>query len=298
MIRHHRLVIGVPVFNEVHFLRQCLESLTSQSDQDFEVLVADNASTDGSGQIAKEFAEKNRHIHVVRHPITIGAAKNFLFLLEKTDSPFFQWLGGHDLLEKDYIRTVMREFSDCPALSLVYTNTQWVNESGRCGPITSGGSFASSANVPPLQRYIDAVSGPWGECTAVNGVFSRKAISGTRLHVFRGPDHLILSRAQFFGPVRQLSEPLYFRRSFEKRTTTQAERLTGSKNKTLHTEKSVWPLIFWQTKNYFSLPCSMSSKLSKLPLFIIALERGYSKYFQEYYRCRAKIERVYRRLTG
>lgn len=281
-IKHHRLVIGVPVYNEARFLRSCLESLATQTDNDFAVLVADNASTDGSDIIAKAFSEKYKNFYFIQHERNLGSATNFVYLLEKTDSPFFQWLGSHDFLDNNYIRLVMAEFIRRPAASLVYTKTQWVDEHGNYGSVTSGGNFDSSETTMPLSRYIDTVSGPWKECTAVNGVFRRCAVRGTRPHRFRRPDHLILTRTQFFGPVSHIGEPMYCRRRFGTRETTQSSRLSGDENKAPLIEKTVWPLIFWQTKNYFDLPCGVWQKIVKLPHLLIALARGNANYLWKY----------------
>lgn len=289
LFQHHRLFIGVPVFNESRFLRQCLESLAVQTDQDFAVLVSDNSSTDGSDLIAEEFSKEYPNFFFIQQQKNIGAAKNFIYLLDNTDSPFFQWLGSHDFLDKDFIGTILAEFDRRPSASLVYSHTQWIDEDGRHVRVSNGGNFASSECVSPLMRYIETVSGPWGECTAVNGIFKRDAIKGTQPHTFRGPDHLILSRAQFFGPVSRVASPLYFRREFRKRETTQLERLKGDGNAGKSGVNSIIPLIFWQLKNFLSLPCGAWSKFRKIPLLLAALERGHFAYFPKYKRLRRRL---------
>ena len=50
--------IGLPVYNGQKYLRQAVDSILSQSHKDFELLIMDNASTDNTEQICREYIEK------------------------------------------------------------------------------------------------------------------------------------------------------------------------------------------------------------------------------------------------
>ena len=54
--------IGVPVFNGARFLRQTLDSLLQQDYTPFELVVSDNASTDDTERIVREYAERDSRI--------------------------------------------------------------------------------------------------------------------------------------------------------------------------------------------------------------------------------------------
>lgn len=59
-----RLSVIIPVYNTGQFLPACLDSLLSQSFQDFEVLLVDDGSSDGSGVICDEYAQKDNRVKV------------------------------------------------------------------------------------------------------------------------------------------------------------------------------------------------------------------------------------------
>ena len=61
-------LVGIitPVHNGADFLRQCIESVQAQTWQNWVYVILDNASTDGSGEIAAEFAARDSRIRVVR----------------------------------------------------------------------------------------------------------------------------------------------------------------------------------------------------------------------------------------
>lgn len=52
----------VPVYNAEKTLRRCVESILSQTDQDFELLLVNDGSTDSSEAICNEYVEKKRRV--------------------------------------------------------------------------------------------------------------------------------------------------------------------------------------------------------------------------------------------
>lgn len=60
-----KISIIVPVYNVQEYLAGCLESILAQTFQDFEVICVDDGSTDESGSIAEEYAQKESRIHVI-----------------------------------------------------------------------------------------------------------------------------------------------------------------------------------------------------------------------------------------
>ena len=59
-----KISVIVPVYNTVHYLPRCIDSILSQSFTDFELLLIDDGSIDGSGQICDAYAEKDNRIRV------------------------------------------------------------------------------------------------------------------------------------------------------------------------------------------------------------------------------------------
>ena len=69
--------IIIPVYNDEKFLPECLDSVLRQDYPSFELLLIDDGSTDGSGEIADRYAEKDSRIVVVHQPNTgVSAARN------------------------------------------------------------------------------------------------------------------------------------------------------------------------------------------------------------------------------
>ena len=60
--------IIVPVYNAKRYLRQCIKSVLNQTFQDFCLVLVDDGSTDGSGQICDAYAAKDQRIQVIHQP--------------------------------------------------------------------------------------------------------------------------------------------------------------------------------------------------------------------------------------
>jgi glycosyltransferase involved in cell wall biosynthesis len=101
------LTIGIPVRNGERFLECALDSVLTQSFSDFELLISDNCSSDGTRQICDKYALKDSRVRVVRQATNIGAHRNFLFVLEQARGRYFTWLAYDDYYEtRDYLSSL------------------------------------------------------------------------------------------------------------------------------------------------------------------------------------------------
>ena len=66
----------VPVYNVEPYLAQCLESICSQTLRELEIVCVDDASTDGSLSILREFAERDPRVKVVQAPENGGLSRS------------------------------------------------------------------------------------------------------------------------------------------------------------------------------------------------------------------------------
>ena len=75
--------IGMPVYNGVDVLGCAIESVLSQSFRNFELIISDNASTDGSEALCRGFAANDSRIRYIRQSANLGAIGNFRFVLDE-----------------------------------------------------------------------------------------------------------------------------------------------------------------------------------------------------------------------
>ena len=68
--------IIIPVYNTEKYLRQCLDSVINQTFQDIEIILVNDASTDNSAAIIKEYQQKDSRIKPVNITNNIGVSKH------------------------------------------------------------------------------------------------------------------------------------------------------------------------------------------------------------------------------
>ena len=61
-----QISVIVPVYNVEPYLRRCVDSIFAQTFTDFELILVDDGSTDGSGAICDEYAKRDERIKVIQ----------------------------------------------------------------------------------------------------------------------------------------------------------------------------------------------------------------------------------------
>ena len=93
----------MPVYNGELFIREALNSLLNQTFTDFELVISDNASTDGTEMICQEYADKDKRIRYVRQVQNRGATANFQFVLDAAVGKYFMWAAADDLQSSNFL---------------------------------------------------------------------------------------------------------------------------------------------------------------------------------------------------
>jgi len=113
-----RVGIGVPVYNGGDLLSESLECLRTQTFQDIEVILSDNASTDQTGDICAAFAARDPRFRHIRQPENIGIVANFVAAREASRADLFMWRAHDDLSAQNYVEALVACFERDPAIRL------------------------------------------------------------------------------------------------------------------------------------------------------------------------------------
>ena len=96
--RTPKLSIGLPVYNVAKFVCATIDSLLAQTYTDFELIICDNASTDGTLAIAQEYADRDPRVRIHRNPTNVGASKNYEIAVDQLRGEYFKWQAADDLV--------------------------------------------------------------------------------------------------------------------------------------------------------------------------------------------------------
>ncbi|WP_228977242.1 bifunctional glycosyltransferase family 2 protein/CDP-glycerol:glycerophosphate glycerophosphotransferase [Streptomyces sp. DH12] len=126
-----RFSVIVPAYNVQSYLHACLESVLSQSFEDFELIAVDDCSPDGSGAVIDEFAARDRRVlalHLPEHR-GLGPARNAG--LDRATGDYVLFLDGDDTLVPGAFRAIadrLKETGSPEVLVYDYARTYWSGE--------------------------------------------------------------------------------------------------------------------------------------------------------------------------
>jgi len=128
--RPPRVSIGMPVYNGERHVAQALESLLGQTFTDFELIIADNASTDRTGDICRDFAARDPRIRYVRHTTNRGAVFNWNYVVEIARGEYFKWASGNDLCAPTLLERSVQVLDTEPQVVVAYGRTAYIDDDG------------------------------------------------------------------------------------------------------------------------------------------------------------------------
>jgi len=131
------ITIGIPVFNGENYLLDLLGAIGKQTIQDYRVVIADNASTDRTMEIARAAAAADARITVYRNPRNIGGNLNFEKVFSYCSTPYFVWLAHDDLVEPGFLETCLEGLQRDPSVVLSGCAAAYVDAHGASIPVDS-----------------------------------------------------------------------------------------------------------------------------------------------------------------
>lgn len=117
----------IPIYNIQNELDACLDSIRRQTHGDFHAILVDDGSTDGSSQIARDYAERDFRFEYYRKENGgLSDARNFG--MGKISSAYVFFVDGDDFLEADALEAIDRELAKSPVDVLEFNG--WVVKDG------------------------------------------------------------------------------------------------------------------------------------------------------------------------
>jgi glycosyltransferase involved in cell wall biosynthesis len=123
--------IGMPVFNGEKYIREALDSLLRQTFTDFELIISDNASTDGTEAICRSFSVKDSRIRYIRQVVNLGAAANFELVLVEAVGKYFMWAAYDDLRTPDFIEVLFKMLEQDEKNTSAFGIFKEINDDGK-----------------------------------------------------------------------------------------------------------------------------------------------------------------------
>jgi glycosyltransferase involved in cell wall biosynthesis len=226
--------ICLPVYNGAKYLANSIQSAISQSFSDFELLIADDCSSDDTRQIAADFAKKDSRIKFWTNDTNLGHYGNYNACLNKATGKFIKLFAQDDLLAPDLLKKMVDVFENNPDISLISCARKWIDAKGQ--------------EILPVLDIEKRLTSPFAKDTSISG---KQAIVSTlteqvnwlgepsnqmfrRSHLGSGFDETFRQLGDFEYNCRLLAQGNYyfmaeklcqFRKHLDSWTTVNSKRL-------------------------------------------------------------------------
>ena len=169
-----KISIGLPVYNGENHIRKNLDSILAQTLKDFELIISDNASTDSTPAICKEYAKKDKRIRYIKQEKNIGMKENFAFVLQEAKHNYFVWTGVDDIMLPEFLE---KNFN------ILESNSNFVGSISKTKAFNNG-----NLNYEPIDSHFKKIfkklySFKKFEVKSTSGTFEERAILCLRKHM-------------------------------------------------------------------------------------------------------------------
>ena len=224
-----KVSIGLPVYNGEAYIQNAIDSILFQSFTDFELIISDNASTDETGKICREYADKDLRVRYYSVEQNRGMAWNFNRVFKLSSGQYFKWAAHDDICSPNFLSDLVAVLEDNEEVVLCFPkSSRNINSAGEVVEdwfITEYGLISDRASQLPSGRFKHILfSSIW--CLEFYGLFRTSALR--RIYLlqrseiyghFGGSDKVLLARLSLLGQFYSIDKDLFYRRFHPNQTT-------------------------------------------------------------------------------
>ncbi len=204
------ITVGLPVYNREKYIETSLDSLLGQTFGDFELVISDNASTDRTDEICKDYAARDPRIRYYRNAENQGANRNFNRVFELARGKYLKWCTSDDYWAPDMLEKTLPIMEEHQDVVLCYPKTTVCDADGMPREPYEDNLHLMQDN--PADRFITLLH-RIGLCHQHLGLIRREQLARTALlgdHT--ACDLNLLAELTLYGKFYEHPERLFFRR--------------------------------------------------------------------------------------
>ena len=205
-----RVSVGMPVYNGERFLEEAVSALLNQRFDDFELVIADNASTDRTEEICRAYVAQDKRVAYHRHSRNLGLARNYRRVFDLSNGTYFKWATYDDVCAPEFIGRCVDALDQDERVVLAYPKgkiiDEWSEIKAECTEGLHLQSPKASERMRQLLRNLKLSN-------ALYGVMRKSVLSETRvMGDYPGADICLLGELALRGLFYEVPEFLFFRR--------------------------------------------------------------------------------------
>lgn len=144
--------ILIPTYNRAGMIAETIESALAQTYSNIEVIVTDNASTDGTAAVVEEYVRRDSRVKFFRNEKNLGPVLNWKSCLDKASGEYAKILWSDDLMMSGFLEQTLALFDQNPDLAFVFTKVA-VGESPT-DPQKLVYDYCKTSGIYPVDRFV------------------------------------------------------------------------------------------------------------------------------------------------
>jgi len=217
--KRSRISVGMPVYNGENYIREALDSILSQTFRDFELVISDNASTDATEEICKEYLAKDERVRYYRNSRNMGATWNNNRVFELAQGEYFKWAAHDDICASEFLEECFEALDRDPSVVLAYPWTKNIDQNSKVtGEYDLDGKLKLASSRPPVRfRSMQRAF----MCYPIFGVIRSSVLKQTPLlGSFGHADGALLARLALMGRFYEVLKHLFLNRRHPEQSTS------------------------------------------------------------------------------
>ncbi|HKR37540.1 MAG TPA: glycosyltransferase family 2 protein [Steroidobacteraceae bacterium] len=215
-----KVTMGMPVYNGEQFVEAALRSVLAQTFADFEVLISDNASTDRTGEICRDYAARDARIRYTRNEVNLGFCRNQNSVYQRARGAYFLLTHHDDIRSPDYLERTVPVLDADPTVVVCYTQTRDIDEHDQ--PLPRRDPLLRFDSRDLRERFRDVIRMDH-ICEPDFGLTRTDVLRTTCLHGdYADSDRVLLAELALHGRFHRIPEYLFFRRAHTGQSTSVA----------------------------------------------------------------------------
>ena len=257
-----KLSICVVTYNQKRYLRECLDSLVTQEvNFDYEIIVGDDASTDGSSELIMEYCERYPDLIVpVLHEKNIGPTKNYISVHSRARGDYVAHMDGDDVAYSEKLKKQVDFLDLNDHCVLVWHKVNVFNDEGEISRVLHN-RLNDVVDVGAITQIDVLKYGMLGAHSST--MYRRSAAPNFKSIKEEVLDYFMIVLIADSGSICRLEEILGGYRVNKK-------KITASKNKSLYFNRSPIRVVYCRHLNYFYLKYKYKNKKYKEAIFLNA----------------------------
>jgi glycosyltransferase involved in cell wall biosynthesis len=268
------------VYNGQAHLAETLDALLAQTYERLEIVICDNASTDGTAEIARQYCARDGRVRYVRNRVNIGVLPNYRRVLELASSDYFTWTAADDVRPPHAIAALMAALQGHPDAPMAYGPVQLrVDEAIRM-EVSNEMHQRGLGAAGRVRQFTRAIK----HNAMLYGLYRRAAAQQIGLGPHYGVDYLACLTMCLLGPLAYTPTPMLVYRHKTGPATSFVNPMYGSTPLTLRElftmggirRKKCWSVLLVGSRYLArAQPASLDDRVAAIAAHVVSFAGRY-----------------------